>query len=78
MGPDPAVAVIAGIGVAIGLGAGLGAARLLTSLLYGVSPSDPSTIAAAATVLVAAMMAACYMPARRAALLDPARTLAEQ
>jgi len=71
-------AVIAGIGVGVGLGAGVGAARLLTSLLYGVSPTDPATIGAAATVLVTAMMAACYLPARRAALLDPARTLAEQ
>src|SRR5262249_61819122 len=71
-------AVIAGIGVGVGLGAGVGAARLLTSLLYGVSPTDPATIGAAASVLVTAMMAACYLPARRAALLDPARTLAEQ
>jgi predicted permease len=71
-------ASIAGIGVAIGLGAGLGAARFLESMLYGVSASDPATIAVAATVLVATMMAACYLPARRAALLDPARTLAEQ
>ena len=71
-------AVIAAVGVAIGVGAGLGAARLLESMLYGVSPSDPATAAVAAAVLGATMMAACYLPARRAALLDPARTLAEQ
>jgi predicted permease len=71
-------AVIAAVGVAIGLGAGLSAARLLESMLYGVSPSDPATAAVAAAVLGSTMMAACYLPARRAALLDPARTLADQ
>jgi len=43
-----------------------------------VSPSDPATLALSAAVLIAATMAACYVPARRAARLDPARTLADQ
>ncbi|HEY2012379.1 MAG TPA: FtsX-like permease family protein [Bryobacteraceae bacterium] len=69
---------IAAAGTAIGLAAGLVAARSLGSVLYGISSSDPATLAAAAAILVATTMAACYLPARRAARVDPARTLAEQ
>jgi predicted permease len=71
-------AVIAAGGAAIGLLAGVAAARSLGSILYGVTPADPATMAAATTVLVGAILAACYVPARRAAAVDPARTLAEQ
>jgi putative ABC transport system permease protein len=69
--------VIAGLGTAIGLLGGLLATRSLGSILYGVSSSDPLTLTASAGVLVLAIMAACYLPARRAARVDPARTLAE-
>jgi putative ABC transport system permease protein len=51
--------------------------NLLQSILFGTAPSDPATFAAAATILIAATMAACYLPARRAARVDPARTLGE-
>jgi len=68
---------IAGFGTAIGLLGGLLATRSLGSILYGVSSSDPLTLAASAGVLLFAIMAACYLPARRAARVDPARTLAE-
>ena len=68
---------IAAGGTVAGLLIGLGATRSLASILYGVSPSDPATLGVAASVLVATVMAACYLPARRAASVDPARTLAE-
>jgi len=48
------------------------------SVALGRQPSDPATFALAAVTLAAATMAACYVPARRAARVDPARTLAEQ
>jgi putative ABC transport system permease protein len=71
-------AVIALIGTAIGLTVGLAATRSLGSLLFGVRSWDPVTLAAASITLIVATMAACYLPARRAARIDPARTLAEQ
>ena len=71
-------AVIAASGAGAGLLVGIVAARSLSSILYGVRPSDPMTMATATAVLVGAILAACYIPARRAAAVDPARTLAEQ
>jgi putative ABC transport system permease protein len=68
---------IAAVGMVIGLMSGLAAARSLSTILYGITPSDPMTLACAAGVLAITMMAACYVPARRAASVDPARTLAE-
>jgi predicted lysophospholipase L1 biosynthesis ABC-type transport system permease subunit len=69
---------LAALGAVIGLTTGLLAARALGSLLFGVKPSDPLTLASATVVLIATIMVACYLPARRAARIDPARTLAEQ
>jgi putative ABC transport system permease protein len=71
-------AEIAAAGTTIGVAAGLVAARSLASILYGTSMSDPATLAFAAGALTVATLAACYVPARRAAAVDPARTLAEQ
>jgi predicted permease len=68
---------ITAAGVLIGLVAGLMAARSLSAVLYGVPPADPLSIVAAAMVLALTGMAACYLPARRAARVDPARTLVE-
>jgi putative ABC transport system permease protein len=68
---------IAAMGTIAGLLIGLAAARSLGSILYGISASDPVTLGFAAVVLFATTMAACYLPARRAASVDPARTLAE-
>lgn len=70
-------ALIAGVGAVAGGVAAAAAARLLQSILFGTAPSDPATFTAAAFVLIATTMAVCYLPARRAARVDPARTLGE-
>jgi ABC-type antimicrobial peptide transport system permease subunit len=70
-------AMIAGIGTAIGLIAGLAAGRSFGALLYATSSSDPLTLSAASATLVVTVLAACYIPARRAARIDPARTLSD-
>jgi len=67
--------LLATIGAAIGLVAALGLSRVMSSLLFGVGASDPLTFALVALVLVAAAGAASYLPARRAAAVDPALAL---
>ncbi len=62
-------------GVAIGLLGTVFAARSLASLLYGVSPLDPLTLGSASIALLAVALAACALPARRAAAIDPIRAL---
>jgi predicted permease len=64
-------AKLALVGVAIGIGAAFGLARLLTGLLFGVTAHDPMTFAAVAILLVFVAMLACYVPARRATLINP-------
>jgi predicted permease len=59
------------VGVAIGLAVALGVTRLMTSVLYGISPTDPLTFVGVALVLTAVALAACYIPARRAMRVDP-------
>ncbi|HEV2488228.1 MAG TPA: ABC transporter permease [Candidatus Acidoferrales bacterium] len=64
-------ALLAGIGIAIGIGAAVGLTRLMASMLYGVTPTDPLTLAAVATLLLLVALLACYIPARRAMKVDP-------
>ena len=59
------------IGVVLGAGLALGLARLISTFLYGVKPSDPITYVAVALALAAVAFLACYIPARRATRVDP-------
>jgi ABC-type antimicrobial peptide transport system permease subunit len=68
-------AVLTFAGLAAGTAAALASSRLMAGLLYGIEPHDPATFAAAAALLAALSLAACYLPARRAARLDPTRAL---
>jgi predicted permease len=62
-------------GIAFGIAAAYAFGRTLSSLLYGVSPSDPGSLLTAALAVAAVAFLACYLPARRAAAIDPVRTL---
>jgi putative ABC transport system permease protein len=63
------------IGAAIGLAASFVLGRGIATLLYGVSPTDPVTFAATTALLLAVAFAACYVPARRATMIDPLTAL---
>ncbi len=62
-------------GVALGVIGAFALTRAVKSLLFGVTPTDPATFSLVAAVLAAAAFAACYVPARRAAQVDPLRAL---
>jgi len=66
---------LAAAGVLLGLAGALATMRVLRSLLFEVSPTDPVTLAAVAALLVATAAVASYAPARRAARVDPAEAL---
>jgi predicted permease len=66
---------LAAIGAGFGLLAAAGLSRLMTSLLFGVSPADPATYASVALGLVAAAVVASYVPARRVTDVDPVEAL---
>jgi len=66
---------LAVVGLVLGFAGPLGLTRLLSSLLFGVGARDPLTLAAAAGILAAVAFLACYIPARRAASLDPLAAL---
>ena len=68
-------AVLAGLGVVAGLGASWGLTRLMASLLYGVSPSDPATFAAVGVLLTLVALVASWVPAYRASRVDPVEAL---
>ena len=67
--------VMVAAGIAIGLAGTVAAGRLIASLLFGLSPTDPPTVLPAVAVMMAASAAAGYLPARRAARLDPMAAL---
>jgi putative ABC transport system permease protein len=71
------VALLVGIGVALGAGISVWASRFVTTLLYGLQPRDPATLVLAALVLSLIGAMAGWIPALRAARIDPARVLRE-
>jgi predicted permease len=70
--PVVAAAVVGGLAAAIGMG------RILRSQLFGVAPIDPVVLVGATATLVGVALAATYLPARRAAKIDPAAVLREE
>jgi len=66
---------LAVMGVMLGVGGALAVTRLLRSLLYDVSPTDPVVLLALPLLLAGIALAACYLPARRAARSDPLSVL---
>jgi predicted permease len=63
--------LLIGVGLAFGVTGALVLTHLMTSLLYGVKPADPAILAAVSAILTGAGLLACYIPARRAARVDP-------
>jgi ABC-type antimicrobial peptide transport system permease subunit len=63
------------VGVAIGLAGTIALTRLMGNLLFNISPTDPGTLAAVGALLIAVALAACLIPARRAAFVDPMQAL---
>jgi putative ABC transport system permease protein len=66
------------VGLAIGVLAAFGAARLLSRLLFGVRPTDPTTYVAVVVTLGLVAFVACYLPARRAMRVDPIVALRQE
>jgi hypothetical protein len=66
---------LAVIGITIGLAGALALTRLLASFLNDVQPRDPATMATVPLVVLATVLAACYIPARRAMRIDPVQSL---
>jgi predicted permease len=64
-------AKMAFVGVALGMAAALGLTRLMSKMLFGVTPGDPLTFLGVAALLAGVALLACYIPARRATRVDP-------
>jgi putative ABC transport system permease protein len=67
--------VLVAAGEALGLATAWSLHRLVASMVYGITPTDPITFGSAALVWAAVALAACYVPARRATKVDPVVTL---
>jgi len=63
------------LGVVIGLASAMALTRLMGNLLFNISPTDPATLAGVGAILTVVALAACLIPARRAASVDPMRAL---
>jgi putative ABC transport system permease protein len=62
---------LVGIGILVGLGGAVSLSHVLQGLLFGVSPNDPIMLSGAALLLAAVALLACWLPARRAARVEP-------
>ena len=70
--------VLVAFGLVVGVGGSLALARLMQGLLFGVTPSDPLTLAAVAATMAAIGIAACWLPAARASRIAPSEALRSQ
>jgi putative ABC transport system permease protein len=71
-------AALAAIGAVVGSGAALAAARAIQSQLFGIEVTDPRVVAATAVTLAVVGLIASWVPARRAARIDPAIALRDE
>jgi putative ABC transport system permease protein len=69
---------LSAVGIGLGLGMAVGLTRLMTALLYGVDPVDPVTFLVVPTGLMIVVLMASYLPARRAAKVDPINALRQE
>ena len=67
--------MLTGAGVAIGLAGALAVTRLLSTWVYQVTVTDPATFVTLSVTVLAVALAACWLPARRATLVDPGAAL---
>jgi putative ABC transport system permease protein len=63
--------MLSSVGAGLGLAGSLALTRVLSGMLYQIEPTDPATFAVLATVLIGVTSLACYLPARKAARIDP-------
>jgi putative ABC transport system permease protein len=70
--------ILNGVSLLLGLAASWGLTRLMSTLLFGVQPTDPATFVSTAVMTTALALIACYVPARRAAKIDPIVALRHQ
>ena len=66
------------VGLTLGVGGAMAVTRLMGSLLFGIGPADPLTLSLMATILMMVALIASYIPARRAAEVDPMAALRDQ